>query len=255
MAKQRALVLALLASLILWNLPFGGLLLYPFKLLATWLHESSHGLVMLITGAGFDRMEIYRDTSGLAYMRHGIGAPGAAAIAAAGYMGTPVFGALFLVVGQTRRGARSVLFALGGLLGLSAALFVSNTFGIAAMLTATVACFALALFVHENVAVFLVNFIAAQACINAVLDIRVLFRANLVVNGHSIGASDAHNMAHASFGTPTMWAVTWMAWSLVCFFAALRLVYVRQRRTDAAETAASDQMAVPEPVPVIDSGR
>jgi len=252
-AKQRALVLALLASLILWNLPFGGLLLYPFKLLATWLHESSHGLVMLITGAGFDRMEIYRDTSGLAYMRHGIGSPGAACIAAAGYMGTPVFGALFLIVGQTRRGARSVLFALGGLLGLSAAVWVSNTFGIGAMLVGTVACFALALFVRESVAVFLVNFIAAQACINAVLDIRVLFRANLVVNGHSIGASDAHNMAKASFGTPTFWAVTWMAWSLLCFFVALRLVYLRQRRTDAAVT--TDQLAVPEPVPVADSGR
>ena len=27
----------------LWNLPYGGIALYPFKLLATWLHEMSHG--------------------------------------------------------------------------------------------------------------------------------------------------------------------------------------------------------------------
>ena len=43
-ARERALVIALLASLVLWNLPFGGLVLYPFKLFATWLHELSHGL-------------------------------------------------------------------------------------------------------------------------------------------------------------------------------------------------------------------
>jgi hypothetical protein len=29
--QNRALVVALLASLLLWNLPFGGLVLYPFK--------------------------------------------------------------------------------------------------------------------------------------------------------------------------------------------------------------------------------
>ncbi len=37
--ELRTLALALLASLLLWNLPFGGVLLYPFKLLATWLHD------------------------------------------------------------------------------------------------------------------------------------------------------------------------------------------------------------------------
>jgi hypothetical protein len=39
--ELRTLAFALLASLLLWNLPFGGVLLYPFKLLATWLHELS----------------------------------------------------------------------------------------------------------------------------------------------------------------------------------------------------------------------
>jgi hypothetical protein len=228
--KQRALVLALLASLLLWNLPFGGLILYPFKLLATWLHEASHGLVMLMSGAGFDRMEIYRDTSGLAYMKHGVGGPAKAAIAAAGYMGTPLFGAVFLLLGQTRRGARSILLAIGCLLGLTAIVWLSNTFGIAVVLVGAALCFVGAAFASEPIAVFLVNFIAAQACINAVLDIRILFRANLVVNGKSIGASDAHNMATASFGTPTTWAVLWLAWSLILLFITLRLVYLRQQR-------------------------
>ena len=65
--ELRTLAFALLASLLLWNLPVGGVLLYPFKLIATWLHELSHGLAMLVSGVGFDRVLIYRDTSGLAY--------------------------------------------------------------------------------------------------------------------------------------------------------------------------------------------
>jgi hypothetical protein len=227
--RQRALFLALLASLLLWNLPFAGLLLYPFKLFATWLHESAHGVVMVASGVGFDHMEIYSDASGLAFMRSGAGPTAAAAIAAAGYMGAPLIGAIFLVVGQTRRGARSVLLTLAILLGVSAMFFVRNEFGLAAVGIGAGAFLAISVLAPESVAIFVVNFVAAQACINAVLDIRVLFRANLVVNGVNVGGSDAHNMASVTFGTASTWAAIWLGWSLLCFFVALRFVYVRQR--------------------------
>ena len=95
--ELRTLAVALLASLLVWNVPFGGIALYPFKLLATWMHELSHGIAMLLTGAGFDHILIYRDTSGLAYARSTAGPIGSAIIAAAGYMGTPVWGGVLLV--------------------------------------------------------------------------------------------------------------------------------------------------------------
>lgn len=227
--RQRAIAIALLISLVLWNLPFGGLVLYPFKILATWFHEMSHGLVMLLTGAGLDRVEIYRDTSGLAFARSGVSAAGRAAIAAAGYMGTPVFGATILVLGQTRRGARSILIVLGVLLAVSAALCVRNQIGVVMLVAIAAGLLAVGLLAGERIARLLVNFVAAQACINALLDVRVLFRSNLVVNGRIMGASDAHNMAQATFGTPDVWAALWLLWSLVLLFAALRLVYVLQR--------------------------
>jgi len=179
---------------------------------------------MVASGVGFDHMEIYRDSSGLAYMRNGAGTAASAVISAAGYMGAPLLGAIFLVLGQTRRGARSVLLALALLLGVSALLFIRNPFGAYAIAIGAAAFLAAALAAPEPLAVFLVNFVAAQACINAVLDIRVLFRTNLVVNGVSIGGSDAHNMAAATFGTAMTWAIIWLGWSLAVFFAALRLV-------------------------------
>jgi len=223
-------VLALVASLLLWNLPFGGLVLFPFKLLATWLHEMSHGVTMLATGAGFSHLEIYRDTSGIAFAERGVGGAGRAVIASAGYMGAALLGGAMLVLGQSGRRARGILLGFAVALALSLVFWVRNDFGMSAVAIGALMCAAMARFAPESAALLLVNFVAAQACINAVLDIRVLFRPTLVINGEVVRVSDAHNMAAASFGSHWLWAGVWLGFSFVCLFAALRITHLRQRR-------------------------
>ena len=234
--EMRTLAIALLASLVLWNLPFGGVLLYPFKLLATWLHELSHGLMMLLTGAGLDHVMIYEDTSGLAYARSSAGPVGATMIAAAGYMGTPLWGAAMLVSTSTARMARAALLVFAGLLLVTALLVVDNAFG-QQSIAAIGAAFALAaLALPPRWRIATAHFIAAQACVNALLDIRVLLRTAQVIDGqelrcddtHTAGCSDAHNMASYTFGTTANWAVwtwaaIWLAWSLAVLYVALVL--------------------------------
>jgi hypothetical protein len=230
--ELRTLALALVVTLLVWNLPFGNFVLYPFKLLATWLHELSHGLAMIITGTGFDRVVIYRDTSGLAYAQSGAGPFAAAIIAAAGYMGTPLWGAALLVITPAARSARIAMLVLGALLGLSAVTVVAAPAGDAfgpwaiGMIGATFAVAAIALPGRWRVAV--AHFVAAQACVNALLDIRVLLRPAQVVNGLEAGASDAHTMAATTFGTTALWAVwfwavVWLVWSLAILYVALRV--------------------------------
>jgi hypothetical protein len=230
--ELRTLAFSLLASLLLWNLPFGGVLLYPFKLLATWLHELSHGLAMLLTGVGFDRVLIYRDTSGLAYGSSEAGRLAGAIIAAAGYMGTPLWGAVLLVVTPDVRWARWALLALAALL-VGTALTVIDTpegdsFGPWAIGAIGAAIAAAALVVPGRLRLAIAHFVAAQSCVDALLDIRVLLRPAQVVGGKVAGASDAHNMAAATFGTTATWAVwtwaiVWLLWSLAVLYAALRL--------------------------------
>ena len=223
---------ALLASLLLWNLPFGGVLLYPFKLLATWLHEASHGLAMLLTGVGFDHVNIYRDTSGLAYGTSEAGGIGSAVIAAAGYMGTPLWGAVLLVVTPDARMARWALLLLAALLIGTAATVIGtpdgDMFGPWAVGAIGAACATAAFLVPAPWRLAIAHFIAAQSCVNAILDIRVLMRPSQVVGGKVAGASDAHNMAAATFGTTAtwavwLWAIVWLLWSLVVLYVALRL--------------------------------
>jgi hypothetical protein len=227
---------------VLWNLPFGGVLLYPFKLLATWIHELSHGVVMLLSGAGFDRMCIYRDTSGLAYASHAASPYAAAPIAAAGYMGTPLWGAALLVVtGDARdaRTARRALLVVAALLLLTSIVVVANDFGRWAMIAMGGGVAAAAIVLPARGKVAVAHFLAAQACVNALLDIRVLLRPSQVVDGQVAGASDAHNMALATFGTTERWAVwtwavLWLAWSLLLLFVALRVVARQRLRASAA---------------------
>lgn len=224
---NRLLVLALLVTLLLWNVPYGWVALYPFKLFATWLHELSHGLTMIATGAGFRKMEVFRDTSGLAFPEHGVVPLAQAAISSAGYMGTALFGALFLVVGRTSRGARRVLKSIGLLMTLSALLWIRNVFGVIAIGVFGVLLLVLGARSSPGVAGFLVNFLAAQSCINAVLDIRVLFGTTMFVNGQPHGQSDAHTVARVVGGPYWLWAGAWLVWSFVLFYAALRWVRLR----------------------------
>lgn len=230
--ELRTLAFALLASLLLWNLPVGGVLLYPFKLIATWLHELSHGLAMMVTGVGFERVLIYRDTSGLAYGTSEAGGLGRAVIAAAGYMGTPLWGATLLVVTPNARLSRYALLLFGGLLILSAATVIDaasgDRFGPWAVAAIGAACMFVGLIVPGPWRLAIAHFIAAQSCVNALLDIRVLLRPSQVVGGKIAGASDAHNMAAATFGTTATWAVwtwaaIWLLWSLAVLYIALRL--------------------------------
>jgi hypothetical protein len=225
---SRPLLVAFLAALLLWNLPYGGFLLYPFKLLATWMHEMSHGIVMLVSGAGFSHLTIFRDTSGRAYSEWMTGQFAAGAIASAGYLGTSIVGAVLLVVGRTVRAGRRVLYGLGAALALSL-IWVHNGFGIAVVAVGAALFLLAARYLPDRPAHLLVNFVAAQACINAVIDIRVLFREVQVVDGHVVASSDAHRMATVSFGNHAFWATVWMILSFACFYLALRLLARRQR--------------------------
>lgn len=242
--ESRTLALALLASLLLWNLPFGGVVSYPFKLLATWLHELSHGLAMLLTGAGFDSVVIYRDTSGLAYPKSASGALATAVIAGAGYMGTALWGALLLVVTPTARAARWALLVLAGLLVLTAFTVVAipddgESFGPYAIGIMGACIAAAAVVLPRRWRVTVAHFIAAQSCVNALLDIRVLLRPNQVVNGMSTGViSDAGNMARSTFGTTagwatTFWAIAWLVWSIAVLYVAFRVSGSRGSETEA----------------------
>jgi hypothetical protein len=213
---------ALFLSLVLWNAPYGEYALYPFRLFGTWAHEFSHGLAMIVTGTGFDRMLVYPDTSGLAFPSGGSGTLGIVLVGSAGYVGTALLGALLLVVGATHSRARTVLAVLGGVMVLSAVVWVRNAFGIVAVGLLGAALVVAALRTGPRLRAFLVEFLAAQTCLNALLDIRTLFAAHTMLDGRPHGDSDARLVGRFVGGPFWLWAILWLVLSGALLFLALR---------------------------------
>ena len=100
--EQSYLVGIAIATVLLWQVPVGNLLLYPFSLLATWFHEMGHGLAAAALGADFERLVIYPDGSGYALYTSPADTMAIthALIAAAGLVGPSLAGAM-LIVGST----------------------------------------------------------------------------------------------------------------------------------------------------------
>ena len=108
--------------------PFGRLVMYPFTLLATWVHETGHGVAAMATGGRFERLLIFADASGLAETRT------ASAVANAitclgGMLAPPLVGAIMLAVARGPRRARVVLGVLALLLVVTLALWVRSPAG------------------------------------------------------------------------------------------------------------------------------
>ena len=130
MSSRRALIWAVaLAWLLEHVVPFGRLVLYLFTLLATWVHETGHGVAAMIVGGHFDKLEIFGDASGLAHTRE-VGNVAVAVTCLGGMLAPPLVGALLLAFARGPRRARIALFVLAALLLVTLALWVRSPTGL-----------------------------------------------------------------------------------------------------------------------------
>ena len=89
------------ASLVLWD----TFVVYPFRLFVVFLHEISHGLAAVATGGRIVSIGLSFDEGGVCLTRGGW----PFLILNAGYLGSLLWGALFLLLGGRRTRARSVV--------------------------------------------------------------------------------------------------------------------------------------------------
>src|SRR4030095_858058 len=102
-----AIAVSLVASLT----PWAGLLLYPFKLFTTWVHECSHALVTVLVGGRVQAITIQPDTSGLTEGLVPAGRLARGMVASAGYLGAAVVGCV--LVAAERGAGRGTAVPLG----------------------------------------------------------------------------------------------------------------------------------------------
>ena len=108
MADSRRLLLPLgiaVLVLVLWD----SFVVFPFRIFVVLLHEISHGLAAVASGGAIESIELSFDEGGVCNTRGG----SAFLILNAGYLGSLIWGATFLVLGERRKRSRTMIAAIG----------------------------------------------------------------------------------------------------------------------------------------------
>ena len=197
----------IVAALLIWGLqrfvPYGRLILYPFTLLSTWVHEMGHGLTACLIGGRFAHLDIYADASGLAFFS---AAPGArlALVAAGGLLAPPLVGMFLLVLG--RRAARPLLAALALTMVASLVLWVRTPVGWLTVGGLAVVCVAAGRLLQARGRLFFVQLLGLLLGLDTVTRADYLFVSSAQVGGQ-LHASDVAGIASTLGGPPVMWGV------------------------------------------------
>lgn len=248
------LLIATLVTVALWVIPYGAYIVYPIRLFVTFIHESSHALIAVLTGGSVQSLTIAADGSGLTYSAPS-GFIGGLLTSSAGYIGTTVFGVLMLFLIRKNFSPNKILTALGIFIGAMLLIFtvispVFNIFSIqvtySSLLFTTLtgivlaaALVALGVFGRPGIAKFAVAFLAVQCLLNAVTDQMTLFMINSPFVGSDI-QNDAANMAAATHLPAIIWVFIWMGISIAMISLGLRFYAVNKQRMSAKETVFED---------------
>lgn len=212
------LILAAALVLVLWQVPYGQHILYPFSLLATYAHEMGHGITALITGGSFESFVMYPDGSGLATWTGG-GRLRQAMVAAGGLLGPTIAGAAILVASRRPKRARWVLFALALGMALSVPLFVRNFFGVLFVLGMAVAI-GLSAKLFPRFAPFLAQLLGVVLCVALFRDLDYMFSSGGVIAGEQ-RLSDSGAIAEALFLPYWFWGALVAATAVIVLCAGL----------------------------------
>ncbi|MSP60436.1 MAG: M50 family peptidase [Myxococcales bacterium] len=225
---RAALLVTAIAVIALERLvPFGRLILYPFTLLATWVHEMGHGLTAILVGGSFEKLEIFGDASGLA---HCSSQPGVreALVSMGGLLAPPLVGAALLTLGRGPRRARVLLWLLAGALALSLAVWVRSSAGWLSMVPLSLLVAAVARFGGRDGRLLFAQFLGVLLALDTVTRIDYLFTAGAKVGGVD-RPSDVANVARALGGHHLAWGTLLAAISLVLLAAGLWAAWRRPR--------------------------
>ncbi|MBW4683749.1 MAG: M50 family metallopeptidase [Komarekiella atlantica HA4396-MV6] len=217
------LIGAAIATTLLWQVPGGDYILYPFTILATWFHEMGHGLMALLLGGQFQRLEIFSNGSGVATygLRSSWGPIGPALVAAAGPMGPPLAGAVLILASRSFRAASLSLKILGSFLLFSALIWVRSLFGLVAIPLLGLIILGIALKAPRWAQGFAIQFLGVQACISTYHQLDYLFS----YSAGSLGLSDTAQMQRYLILPYWFWGGLMAIASLVILVQSLRVAY------------------------------
>jgi len=236
------LLAATLVTVVLWFIPYAEYAVYPIRLFVTFIHESSHALVALITGGSVQSLTVSADGSGVVYSS-GASLFGTLFTSSAGYLGTTAFGIVLLYLMRRNVSSNKILLCLGGFIGLVTLVFgvicplfnflslnvpfSSLAFTIVVGIALSAGLMALALYGSSKVANWAVAFLAVQCLLNAISDLKTVLFINSPLAGSDI-QNDAGNMAAATGIPAFVWVLIWIVIAAVMLVIGMRFYAIRK---------------------------
>jgi hypothetical protein len=195
--------------------PWGPLVLYPFTLFTTWVHECGHAVMTVLVGGSVASITIQPDTSGLTRSLVPAGRIVQGLVASAGYLAASLVGCLLMAATRVPKRARPILTGIGAFMLFTLVFWMRNLFGALVVVAWAAALLALARRETGRAPRFVLSVLAVQVALNAVYNIRVLFLVH--------GPSDAQTMARLFLLPAWLWAAAWMALSIAMLAWTLRM--------------------------------
>lgn len=217
---QMGILVALFAGIwFLWDTP----VVYPMKLLVVFFHESSHGLVAVLTGGKVLHLEVSPDEGGMCYTQGG----SRFWTLTAGYLGSLFWGGLILTLAARTHYDRHIALVLGSVTLVVSLIFVRPFFGFGQLFTVLSGALLVGsgYFLPEMVNDVILRIIGLTSCLYVTLDIKsdIIDRSEL--------RSDAR-MLEENTGIPTIfWGFVWIIVALVASAILLILASKPQAQT------------------------
>ncbi|CAD0232251.1 conserved membrane hypothetical protein [Planktothrix agardhii] len=220
------LIVAAIVTIILWQLPWGSYILYPFSILATWFHEMGHGLTAILLGGNFYKLLMFPDGSGIAYNSVSFGGRiGRALVVMGGPMGPAFAGGLLILSSRRYKTARWCLIALGSVMLLSVLLWIRTWFGAVAMSLWGLFVLLIAFKTPQEIQAGMVQFLGVQAIVSTYHQKEYLFgQSSVNINGQQL-VSDTGKIAEYLFLPHWFWATLIIIISSLIFWVSLNIAY------------------------------
>lgn len=222
---------AFVAVYILWQMD--SAILFPFRLLVTYVHEMAHGLAAILSGGRFVSFHVLGNGAGVAFTDGG----SELLILPAGYLGSALFGAVLLYLAHRVRRVQWATFGLGAFFIVTALLFgqgggwsidaaVTSMFALLIGIMAGIGLIALGRYGSRLVNVVALNTLAFIVGFNVVSDFLWLVRDLPVGMGYESIQNDAQAMASLTGMSTLSWIVVWAVVALLVMGAAVIFAFV-----------------------------
>ena len=207
---------------ILWQSPTGKIIIYPLTLLSTWYHEMAHGIMAVLLGANFKKLEIFANGNGLArYEYRGslfLGPIGKVLVSAAGPMGPPIIGAGFILASRSLQTSQQSLIILGSFMLVSVMIWVRTWIGILVISLLGLIILGIGLEASPEIQIFTTQFFGVQACISTLRDFNYVF-------SYCGGRSDTARIVEVLLLPHWFWGILITIASLFLLIESLRIAY------------------------------